>query len=275
VRPALLIPLTLCACVLDLERTAPQHDAAPRDLPAERIVDSRVDAAVDLPRPDALVPRQWHRVSRDIGDDLRAVHGAGSAIWIVGGPTVFHRRADGSWADPETLPGTSRLTGVWAASADQGWIVDDAGTTGAIFALTREGWLRQQLTTTDLSAIWGRSATEIWAGGDQALVLHFDGDWAISHDANGTDNTQIEDIWGSSSTDVWAVRGVRLLHFVEGDWTSEGSFPELKGIWGRSANEIWAVGDEILRYDGQGWTPQTKPGTESLHDIWGCPDGEL
>jgi hypothetical protein len=60
-------------------------------------------------------------------------------------------------------------------------------------------------TRSILWSIWGSSATDVWAVGDNGTILHYNGtNWT---NASSATLEVLNRVWGSSSSDVWAVGG--------------------------------------------------------------------
>src|SRR5712664_3366866 len=77
-------------------------------------------------------------------------------------------------------------------------------------------------TTLSLVAVWGSSATDVWAVGNLepqgGAMVHYDGtSW--SSVMNGT---FLNAVWGTSASDVWAVGccGTVLLHYNGTTWSN-------------------------------------------------------
>src|SRR5262245_26005951 len=70
-----------------------------------------------------------------------------------------------------------------------------------------------------LRGVWGTSATDVWAVGEAATLLHFDGStWRRIN--FGTDVTNIESVWGSAPDDVWAAGNYGVIvHWDGSTWT--------------------------------------------------------
>ncbi len=104
-------------------------------------------------------------------------------------------------------------------------------------------------STNPFFAIWGSSASNIWAlGGSyangQAIgnVLHYDGtSWSSVSNAL---MANLRAIWGTSASDVWSV-GDAILHYDGTSWSSapSGTSVRLLAVWGASASDVWAVGE--------------------------------
>ena len=89
-----------------------------------------------------------------------------------------------------------------------------------------------------ISAIWGSSATDIWAGGSlydysfNNYVIRFDGStWNMIY----TPFSRCSDIWGSSSTDIYFLDGKSgdVYHYDGVDFIlADLTHTELRDIWG-------------------------------------------
>ncbi|HET9913014.1 MAG TPA: hypothetical protein VFQ13_14055, partial [Anaerolineales bacterium] len=240
--------------------------------------------------------------------DLPATWGNGEfyAVWGANTSNVFAVGTGGPGTNP-TLPMAFRwngtnwtsyyvplpttpvtfevgfLYGVWGTSASNVYAVgsgnDAAGTNYPIVShWNGSSWSSIGLalpTNPDwhdayLRAIWGSSATDIWAagngensGGDIVPVLyHYNGTgWSPATRSlpPGWSNGYLYGIWGSSGNDIYAVGSgtnasdvtVPLGYRYNGStWTSyTPSLPstswesgELMSVWGVDANNIYAVG---------------------------------
>lgn len=106
----------------------------------------------------------------------------------------------------------------------------------------------------DLRAVWGRSATDVYAVGGLGTILHYDDNsWTSMY--SGTTN-YLRGIWGSSSSDVYAVgHEGTILHYDGNSWNlmDSGTDKPLYDVWGTSPSNVYAAGDfdTILHYDGK------------------------
>ena len=96
-------------------------------------------------------------------------------------------------------------------------------------------------TTTLIDGIWGSGASDVWAVGDAATLLHWDGRvWT-----NLRIGLSFRGVWGSGASDVWAVADIGfIMHWDGGGWTSfsSGTSNSLYGVWGSGTSDVWAVG---------------------------------
>jgi hypothetical protein len=140
-----------------------------------------------------------------------------------------------------------------------------AATTAAWSAMTSG-------TTNELDAIWGSSASDVFAVGDAGTILHYNGS-AWSAMSSGT-NENLFRIWGSSTFDVFIVgRNGTILHYNGSAWgtMTSGTTNDLGAIWGDSATDVFAVDYDstILHYDGSTWSTMSSVTTNPLSDVWG------
>ncbi|MBN1607411.1 MAG: hypothetical protein JW940_12305 [Polyangiaceae bacterium] len=165
-----------------------------------------------------------HSAASGGGAGTESVHSAGS-----GG---------GAGAEPVHSAGSGGVAGN-EAGGDGGAEQDPAETVWAVGAQGKI-WLRteekrwedwESPTDKNLNALWGSAADDIWAVGDEGVLLHFDGEWARVELA--------EDL------------------------------PNLRAIHGRSATDVWAVGDggAVLRWNGSRWNRIESPTTQNLRSV--------
>jgi hypothetical protein len=102
--------------------------------------------------------------------------------------------------------------------------------------------------------------TNVFAVGDNGVILHYDG---ISWQAMPSDTTlALHGIWGSSPTDLLAVGDFGAsLHFDGSSWKAVASVTQhdLWDVWVSSPTAVFAVGDGgvILDYDSTTWRAMT------------------
>jgi hypothetical protein len=120
--------------------------------------------------------------------------------------------------------------------------------------------------TTDLRAVWGAAADDVWAVGASGVAVHWDGR-AWTSVSTGIDGT-LRALWGSGASDLWAAGwddadAALVLHWDGRAWTRDASVTDnypIRGLWGASGADVWAVGgaidagsDLVLHWDGQAW----------------------
>ncbi len=164
---------------------------------------------------------------------------------------------DGSAADGGTPDGAPSADG---PTADGRTAVPDTCPSGAWC------WENPHPTNGDIHAMWGASASDLWAVDGNGAISHFDGaKWQVRY--QGLD--PLHAIWGSAPNDIWAVGpNATIVHFDGQTWTkvhggsaigatSTDPGSDLAGVWGTGPKDVWAVTPNLsfLHYDGLAWSP--------------------
>ena len=166
--------------------------------------------------------------------------------------------------------------------------------------------------THNLNAIWGRSRSDIYAVGNNGIILHYDGNiwrslsspvksdlysiWGNDSDIyivgangvilkreyqvwvpmiSGTENDLL-DIWGITDTDIIAVgKKGTILRNTSGIWIEMASrtLSTLNSVWG-TAGPVYAcgTGGKILKFSDNRWTALSGQTFNTLNSIWGESD---
>ncbi|MEZ4376176.1 MAG: hypothetical protein R3B07_35550 [Polyangiaceae bacterium] len=128
--------------------------------------------------------------------------------------------------------------------------------------------------STIVHGVFGVSADDVWATGEDNAILHYDGStWSVRD--FGFRGVSMNGAWGASSNDVWLVGGFYsnygYLQHWDGSQLSETSLTDaaLLAVHGISAGDIWAVGKSgaVKHYDGAAWRPVTTPATTDLYGV--------
>ncbi len=164
-------------------------------------------------------------------------------------------------------------------------------------------------TSAHLRSVWGTSASDVFAVGDNGTILRYDGT-AWSALSSGT-AACLYDVWGTSSSDFFAVGGSgpspadlawgsdgTILHYDGVSWSVMTSGPgmQFKSVWGRSASDVYVAGcamethpalanpnlnysynaGRIWRYDGTTWSEYTTLSGKSRFDcLWAAPGSKV
>lgn len=196
--------------------------------------------------------------------------------WASGNPAVA--TVSGAGLVMGVAPGQATIAATADGASGYALVTVATGDTSAvqIFAPMASG------TTALLYAVWGTSATNVYAVGSGGAILHFDGSsWASM--ASGT-SSNLYAVWGSSATDVFAVGfGGTILHYDGSHWApmAGGSSGPLNGVWGASPVDVYAVGYQtgtgaaLLHWDGTAWSSRGVPTSQELRAIWGTSSGDF
>lgn len=126
---------------------------------------------------------------------------------------------------------------------------------GTILHYDGSSWTTQPSgTTTLLIAVWGASASDIYAAGHEGVMLHSTGNGTWTPQDSGT-TQHLFAVWGASATELYASgMGNSVLRSTgDGTWTSEptgAATTILQGDFGTGAGDLYAVGDAGLILHG-------------------------
>jgi hypothetical protein len=139
-------------------------------------------------------------------------------------------------------------------------------------------------------AVWGASADDVWAAGNNGHTLHWDGaSWTEAPNPLSAQEADVLDgtwwilaLWGAASDDVWAVGNWVPMHWDGTSWMALGSTFDLYAIWGSSSTDVWAVGAYAVteHWNGSTWTSVPNPLTGStvgcsLFGVWGSGPNDV
>jgi len=238
----------------------------------------------------------WARMGLQMNRELDAVWGTSPSdvfavadIWSIlhyGGATWSVMPDIGARLVPLcALNGGCSLTSLWGASNSDvytvGFSISPFATFGFILRYDGSGWSLADLSPYCVSAVWGTSASDVFAGTRRGPILHFDGlSWQSM--TSGTEY-YVFGIWGTSPSDVFAV-GNETLHYDGSSWSimDTGELPTVSSIWGTAHSDVFAVGciaggefGTVLHYDGTSWTAMNGGPFPCLSGVWGSSSGDV
>lgn len=132
-------------------------------------------------------------------------------------------------------------------------------------------------TSKSLQGIWGASANDVWAVGQDGTALHYNGaSWST---VNSSAFRTLYGVWGSAANDVWAVgAGPTVVHYNGSTWGMDaaGSNP-LYGIHGTASGQVFAVGDQhaVRKRSGGAWNEIAPSLPVILRSNWGVSSTDL
>lgn len=146
-----------------------------------------------------------------------------------------------------------------------------------VFGASTATWTPVSGATNLPYAVWGSGPSDVWAGGFQGSLVHWDGSAWASVPSHVPPGTAINGLWASSPTDAWAaVSGAAggLMHWDGTVWSTvavPGS-PPLTAVWGTSPADLWAVGPSgvIVHRAGATWSTVPSHTTQGLQHVWGA-----
>lgn len=204
--------------------------------------------------------------------DLRAIAGAGADFHVAGGPSdsgqgiILHGYGE-SWEVPSSLDSDTAHAGwnaVWAL--DQSHLLF-AGKGGKVLSWDTAGVPRSwNPTTHDLFAIWGASAGEVYAAGDAATLIKYDGtSWSQVTNPSFDPKIRFTGLGGgkvNGTTELWIVGEAGEIWRGDGTNFSRMSLPselyfdpDFHGVFWNAKNDVWFAGDQatLLHWNGTGF----------------------
>jgi hypothetical protein len=150
---------------------------------------------------------------------------------------------------------------MWGSGPSDVWAVCRASS-NQVFHYDGNTWSVYPFAyATELHAVGGSAANEVWAAGAGGSIFHFDGA-AWSKVSNSGTTEKLCGLYAVSPTDVWAVGSTgAIVHFNGSSWATSpsGTTAGLGVVRGTGATDVWAGGGSlttgaVLRYNGT-WSP--------------------
>jgi hypothetical protein len=218
-----------------------------------------------------FVGQHWTTPYRITGERFHAIHGTSATnLWAVG--TIVVHNAGSAWN--EISYGGAVARAVWAANGDTAFVGDMAG---AIHIIDTATTTIRQPSGVAITALFGFSPDDVYAGTATGAVLHWDGDqWSP---ATQVGTGPIRSIWGHVPGELWVV-GDAFGRLSAGDWSTlsddQALAANIVGLWGTSMQDVWAVTDSlrIKHYNGLRWTEHWDSPIP-FEGIWGPSASQL
>ena len=224
---------------------------------------------------------------RFVGDTLTQAGGSefklsiwGSSatdVWAggAGGSTAFHHYDGTSWT---AFASPNQVSGLWGTASSNIW----AASSTRILHYDGVSWTADPFIAADaLFAVWGSSATDVYAGGATGTLIHYDGlAWSAVGSSGLAASEDVTAIWGTSSSNVYvgaatATAGLGLHRWNGTSWsTVTAGINAVRAIWGSSATDIYVGGDFgfMRHWNGTSWSTVGGFGTTAIdviQGIWG------
>jgi photosystem II stability/assembly factor-like uncharacterized protein len=233
--------------------------------------------------------------SSDRGASWSAVAGVGGVhgvwgtspndVWAISDRSVSHSIDGGGavWTPKtlDTLGFAAVMEGMWGSSTSELYVFGGDRASDEVFHAailhSRDGgatWTRETVPgdTTSITAMWGSTASDVYAVGKQGAILHSTGSgtWQVQRTASAG----LSGVWGSSATDVYAVgaRGLILNSADHGKTWRErtsGVSYTLSSVYGVGAHEIFVgstEGPPLRSTDGRTFRRMT--GLVARGQVW-------
>lgn len=210
--------------------------------------------AFEDPGPDvAPVPSVWEPVSLGDSGELSAVATSPTGLAVAAAGDRVLRSAGVGWAPYGVPQAGGSLRGVWTdgdvvVAVGLGGLIARRDNPASPWVLTEPGDVGGGGGPVDLWAVSGRAADDLWAVGDEATILHYDGAaWTLEHAGTQLD---LRAVFVPASVDAPVVavgtRGRILQATASGGWVLKqvaSSAVTLRGVWGdATGGELFVVG---------------------------------
>lgn len=196
----------------------------------------------------------WAGVSGNSPADVYVVGRAGKALHY-----------DGAQWQPLTTMTDFHLNAVWA-SPERVVAVGDGAIVEWKYGVP--SLMTGNIPFSPLNDVWGSASDDIFAVGENGVIIHFDGTSWQPMESGVT--TTLASVWGTAHDDVfvagWASEyygptryyAATILHFDGTRWTRMESrgIEGVSSMWGAPGVGLLATGSNSLaRYNGTGWNP--------------------
>jgi len=137
-----------------------------------------------------------------------------------------------------------------------------------------------------VSALWGRSASDLWGFGARGAASHWNGtSWTNHLPTWALGAGDAVRVTGSGPGDLWAIVGNTLLHGDGVTWstalTAQQVGDRIYDVWARAPDDVWVLGGDKLihHWDHTSWTTMNPPLQDSttgeLHAISGSGPNDV
>ncbi len=179
------------------------------------------------------------------------------------------------WSAPAPS-GASGLRSVWGVSPSNVWAA--GATSNALWHFDGTGWSADPIYFYRPWRVWGRSASEIYAVGDNGRVTRYNGTSWSAMSVPGGDH--LYGVWASGPNDVYVAGRNQVWRHDGTGWAATAvGMPMVyfRSMGGSGPDDVWVVGDyaRVLHWDGTSWSQVVVPVSENLRDVWVAPEGDV
>ncbi|TMO28187.1 glycosyl hydrolase [Pseudoalteromonas sp. S4741] len=218
-------------------------------------------------------PSDWHTLKAPTDRQLWGVsEGLDGSVYVYGEAGTVLNYHNEQWS---TLPAPSELAIHCLVDSGNGLFA--AGQFGRIYRYGGEQWTLHFDLHLDITILgmWAAGPNEIYAVGDEGLVLVFDGlSWQRM--SSGT-KSALYSIWAYDAKHMLAPGDFGLMLRYNGtEWTefNIGTENFVYGVWGQALDDIYAVGlsGTLAHFNGHRWQKMATRVQDDLLAIAGHPE---
>lgn len=206
----------------------------------------------------------WSTMTSPVTTNIRGISGSGPSFALAVTASSQVLRWDGTTWTTQTTP-AQFLNGVWVSSPTLAFAVGN----NAVFRFNGTAWTSETLPNVEsnLTAVWGSSATDVYAAGTDGVVLHYDGSsWVRVPQVTRSEALAVT---GSGSTAF--VLGRNFVATANRSTQTLLSYaPKLNAVWAIDDNTAFAVGESgiVWRYNNGSWRRLDTGVFHNLRDVW-------
>ncbi|HWP38050.1 MAG TPA: Ig-like domain-containing protein [Gemmatimonadales bacterium] len=190
---------------------------------------------------------------------------ADTSVYRITGQRVFKHNGALAWA--EVYNAGTTLDAIWVASPRAIFAV----ATNQVHRFNGTSWVTDAVSG-NLNDVYGFSETEVYAVGEGAVILRYDGSsWSSLGGGGDVPSGALYGVWGTSGSDLYVTGNFGLWRYDGTSWTHLLTSGSRYGIWGTGSSDIYFVGGSgsLQRWDGSTVSTYSGVSSEQLESVWG------
>jgi photosystem II stability/assembly factor-like uncharacterized protein len=146
---------------------------------------------------------------------------------------------------------------------------------GSLFSLMTSS------TSSVLYGVWGSSPSDVFAVGNNGVILHYDGNVSkVWEEMDSGVTAYLKDVWGTGPSNVYASGAYGLLlHYDGSTWERVwlDTYQWVYAIGGTGEDDIYVTAyEDVFHYDGVSWRQLVQSATYyTLYGIACAADGSV
>ncbi|MEM9069471.1 MAG: hypothetical protein AAGE52_13235 [Myxococcota bacterium] len=197
----------------------------------------------------------WAPVESEVVPIIADLWSGDGVTWAVGSETAVFQ--GGRWTE---RPISDRGIAVWGFSADDVWVA------GSLEVHHWDGGAWTDFPLRNMQGVWGANPDDVWFVGREIHrwngreMQRASAPAGLLLDVHGT---SASDVWAVGQDGL-------VLRSNGGEWSSvvAPTSASLRAVWARAPDDVWVGGsDGLYRFDGTGWadlTPAARPAIVAL-----------
>jgi hypothetical protein len=213
------------------------------------------------------------------GDEGPESAGVAKAWAVGGGGTILHY--DGKAWKSVTSGVETAVRAVSGTGPKDVWALGGSG----VIHWNGSAWSNVAIDVPHygLYALFARTPSDVWVGGDAGVTIHFDGRKWTKHALADDAAMLVYQLQATGPDDVWGIggSGVRVIRWDGERWKDDGYWASRSRgtLWADAPNDAWLVHTgTVFRSNGTEWSREgtdARPPSASLlrygpDELWAC-----